>query len=114
MSRLILDSGTLEWCLPNHPKLMDCPKQVPKVGSTDHYTVLIHQPQSSSTSKNTKVCYVYASDKPGITGKIKSLIAKRQKRLKFVKDSQAYKEAHNAVQKECENCKKCFYDRKVA
>ena len=58
--------------------------------------------------------YVYASDKPWITGKIKSLIAKRQKLLKFGKDSPAYKEARNAVQKECENCKKCFYDRKVA
>ena len=58
--------------------------------------------------------YVYASDKPWITGKIKSLIAKRQKLLKFGKDSQMYKEARNAVQKECENCKKCFYDRKVA
>ena len=29
-------------------------------------------------------------------------------------DSPAYKEVSNAVQKECENCKKCFYDRKVA
>ena len=29
-------------------------------------------------------------------------------------DSPAHKEACNAVQKECENCKKCFYDRKVA
>ena len=54
------------------------------------------------------------SDKPWITGKIKSLIAKRQKLLKFGKDSPAYKEARNAVQKQCENCKKCFYDRKVA
>ena len=49
------DSGTLDWCLTNHQKLMDCPKQLPKLGSTDHYTVLIHPPQSSSTSKNTKI-----------------------------------------------------------
>ena len=49
------DSGTLDWCLTNHPKLMDCPKQLPKLGSTDHYTALIHTPQSSSTSKNTKI-----------------------------------------------------------
>ena len=49
------DSGTLDWCLTNHPKLMDCPKQLPKLGSTDHYTVLIQPPQSSSTSKNTKI-----------------------------------------------------------
>ena len=58
--------------------------------------------------------YVYASDKPWITGKIKSFIAKCRKLLKFGKDSPAYKEARNAVQKECENYKKCFYDRKVA
>ena len=61
-----------------------------------------------------KKTYVYASDKPWITGKIKSLIAKRQKLPNFGKDSPAYKEARNDVQKECENCKKCFYDRKVA
>ena len=57
--------------------------------------------------------YVYASDKPWITGKIKSLTAKHQKLVKVGKDSPAYKEACNTVQKECENCKKCFYDRKV-
>ena len=164
------DSGTLDRCLTKHPKLMDCPKQLPKLGSTDHYSVLIHPPKSSSTSKNTKIAvgrrhlrasrirdfsqwitqqswddvisttlvnekfdifintlkdvvdkflpiketYVYATDKPWITRKIKSLIAKRQKRLKFGKDSPAYKEARNAVQKERENSKKCFYDRKVA
>ena len=49
------DSGTLDWCLTNHQKLMDCPKQLPQLGSTDHYTGLIHPPQSSSTSKNTKI-----------------------------------------------------------
>lgn len=48
-----IDSGTLDWCLTNHPKLMDCPKRLPKLGSTDHYTFLIHPLQSSSTSKNT-------------------------------------------------------------
>ena len=58
--------------------------------------------------------YVYASDKPWITEKITSLIAKRQKLLKFGKNSPAYKEARSAVQKECDNCKKCFYDPKVA
>ena len=36
------------------------------------------------------------------------MIAKRQKLLKFGKDSPAYKEARNAVQKEWENCKKCL------
>ena len=50
------ESGTLDWCLTNHPKLIDCPKQLPKPGSTDHYTVLIHPPQSSSTSKHKNSC----------------------------------------------------------
>ena len=40
--------------------------------------------------------------------------SKHQKLLKFGKDSPAYKEARNAVQKECDICKKCFYDKKVA
>ena len=40
------DSGTFDWCLTNHPKLMDCPKQLPKLGSVDHDTLLIHPPQS--------------------------------------------------------------------
>ena len=40
--------------------------------------------------------------------------SKMSKTSKFGKDSPAYKEARNAVQKECENYKKCFYDRKVA
>ena len=48
-------SGTLDWCLTNHPELMDCPKQLPMLGSTDHYTVLIHPPQSFLTPKNTKI-----------------------------------------------------------
>ena len=47
--------------------------------------------------------YVYASDKPWITGKMKSMIAKHQKLLKFGKESPPYKEACNAVQLECEN-----------
>ena len=148
------DSGTIDCCLTNHLNLMDCPKPLPQLGSTDHYTVLIHPPQSSSTSKNKKIAArrrdlrasriqdfghwitqqswddvmnatlvnekldifintledavdeflliektcVYASDKPWITGKINSLIAKRQKLLKFGKDSPAYKEALNSTQ----------------
>ena len=60
-----------------------------------------------------KKTYVYASDKPWITGKIKSLIAKRQKLLKFGNDSPAHREARNAVQKECENCKSAFMTGKL-
>ena len=35
------DSGILDWCLTNSPKLMSAPKQLPKIGSSDHYCVLI-------------------------------------------------------------------------
>ena len=49
------DSGTLDWCLSNRPKLMASPKQLPKLGTTDHYSILIYPPQASATSKNTKI-----------------------------------------------------------
>ena len=38
------DSGNLDWCLSNRPKLMASPKQLPKLGTMDHYSVLIYPP----------------------------------------------------------------------
>ena len=49
------DSGILDWCLSNCPKLMASRKQLPKLGTTDHYSILIYPPQASATSKNTKI-----------------------------------------------------------
>ena len=49
------DSGTLDWCLSNRPKFMASPKQLPKLGTTDHYSILIYSSQASATSKNTKI-----------------------------------------------------------
>ena len=40
---LTRDTGTLDWCLTNLPKLMAPPKQLPKTGSSDHYCFLIKQ-----------------------------------------------------------------------
>ena len=40
---LTRDTGTLDWCLTNLPKLMALPKQLPKIGSSDHYCFLIKQ-----------------------------------------------------------------------
>ena len=38
---LKLDTGTLDWCLTNHPKLCPIPIQLPKIGSSDHYCALV-------------------------------------------------------------------------
>ena len=51
---LTRDTGTLDWCLTNRSKLMSSPEQLPKLGKSDHYSVLIHPAQSPTASKNTK------------------------------------------------------------
>ena len=38
---LTRDTGILDWCLTNKPTLFNSPKQLPKLGSSDHYTVSI-------------------------------------------------------------------------
>ena len=40
---LTRDTGTLDWCLTNLPKLKATPKKLPKIGSSDHYSFLIRQ-----------------------------------------------------------------------
>ena len=45
------DSGTLEWFLTNMPKLIGL-SQLPKVGATDHFTILA-RPVTSSLSSRT-------------------------------------------------------------
>ena len=49
---LTRDSGILDWCLTNRPKTMSEPKQLPKVGRSDHYCVLIQQ--TTNCSKHVK------------------------------------------------------------
>ena len=51
---LTKDTGTLDWCLTNRSKLMASPKQLPKLGKSDHYSVFIFPAQSPTVSKNTK------------------------------------------------------------
>lgn len=48
------DSGTLDWCLTNRPKLFSPPKQLTKIGTSDHNTVLI-LPRSESSEKPSSV-----------------------------------------------------------
>ena len=40
---LTRDTGTLDWCLTNNAKLLKVPKQIPKIGLSDHYGVLVQQ-----------------------------------------------------------------------
>ena len=35
------DTGILDWCLTNSPKVFSLPKQLPKIGASDHYSVLV-------------------------------------------------------------------------
>ena len=38
---LTRETGTLDWCLTNFPKTFSAPIQLPKLGSSDHYSVII-------------------------------------------------------------------------
>ena len=38
---LTRDTGTLDWCLTNRPKLFSSPLTLPKLGRSDHHTLLI-------------------------------------------------------------------------
>ena len=37
------DSGILDWCLTNKPRIMSLPKKLPKIGSSDHYCFVFTQ-----------------------------------------------------------------------
>ena len=50
---LTRDSGILDWCLTNKPKALCAPSQLPKLGSSDHYCVLIKQGLRGKTTKQT-------------------------------------------------------------
>ena len=51
---LTRNTGTLDWCLTNKPKLFRDPEQLPKIGRSDHYTVLIKPCESLSGHNNSK------------------------------------------------------------
>ena len=44
---LTLGSGTLDWCLTNSLKCISNPKQLPRIGRSDHYCVLVQQVPST-------------------------------------------------------------------
>lgn len=39
---LTRDTGTLDWCLTSTPKIFADPVQLPKIGTSDHFGVIIH------------------------------------------------------------------------
>ena len=51
---LTRDSGSLDWCLTNRPNLFHSPKQSPKLGTSDHYTLSTVPVNSSALVKNTQ------------------------------------------------------------
>ena len=51
---LTRDNGTLDWCLTNKPKLFRDPEQLPKIGRSDHYTVLIKPCESLPGHNHSK------------------------------------------------------------
>ena len=51
---LTRDTGTLDWCLTNKLKLFRDPEQLPKIGRSDHYTVLIKPCESLPGHNHSK------------------------------------------------------------
>ena len=51
---LTRDNGTLDWCLTNKPKLFRDPEQLPEIGRSDHYTVLIKPCESFPGHNHSK------------------------------------------------------------
>lgn len=52
---LTRDSRILDWCLTNKPKAFCAPSQLPKLGSSDHYCVLIKQgPRGQILSRQSR------------------------------------------------------------
>ena len=169
---LTRDSGILDWCLTNRPKLFSPVVQLPKIGRSDHFVVMISPcdvpPLAKERSKKvinkrdlrpsrlrdfgnwitqqrwegvlslTDVSDKYEffmklmleavekylpvrkiticnSDKPWVSSKFKQLVARRQRALGHLgKDSPQFKHLRNAVLEECRNCKRVFYNSKVA
>ena len=163
------DTGTLDWFLTNSPKAFPDPLQLPKIGTSDHYSLLIYQDLKSvgraskittirrdtrdsklrgfgqwitsfswqhlfSTESCTekfaifkdtmqdaldrylpkKSFRLHSTDKPWITPKIKSWIAKRQRFLaKFGKNSSLFRLWRNKVSSAIATCKRSFYVAKV-
>ena len=49
---LTRDTGILDWFLTNSPKWSDDPKQLPKIGTSDHHGVLVRQTKSRAKPTN--------------------------------------------------------------
>lgn len=49
---LTRETGILDWFLTNSTKLFDDPKQLPKIGTSDHFGVLVQQIKSRAKTTN--------------------------------------------------------------
>lgn len=61
---LTRDTGILDWCLTNRSDLFDSPKQLPKLGSSDYYTILIAPAVSSLLVKNVNKTTLKGDPRP--------------------------------------------------
>ena len=58
---LTRDTGILDWYLTNHPKLLNEPKQLPKLGSSDHYCVLVQKIHLASCRKDSPTFHMWCN-----------------------------------------------------
>ena len=58
---LTRDTGTLDWVLINKPSLFCPPSQLPKIGRSDHYAVLI-KPDTTHVNCKTEKKYIIRRD----------------------------------------------------
>ena len=111
------DTGILDWCLTNSPKVFSSPMQLPKIGASDHYSVLVAPViPSSRLSKLTMLC---RDTRPSCIrdfgGWITSFVWDDLWRClaKHRKDSPLFKLLHNKVQRLVKYAKRVFFDGKV-
>ena len=56
------DTGIIDWVLTNRPKIFFDLKQLPKLGTSDHYTVLVDPVPGDRSANLEKVPAVYKCD----------------------------------------------------
>ena len=167
---LTRDTGILDWLLTNRPSLTSDPVQLPKIGRSDHYCILVKrhvdkptlEPHKHTVTRRdmrpsrlrefgrwitshlwtefysahscqdkfeifqhtitdaldrfcpVQVSRIHRSDKPWMTSKIKSWIAKRQRMLgRFGSHSNGYRLWRNKVANAISTCKHSLYTNKV-
>ncbi|XP_048590485.1 uncharacterized protein LOC116620085 [Nematostella vectensis] len=136
---LTRDTGILDWCLTNQPKLPGKPVQLPKLGNSDHYCILIRQGPCRKPPKKTierrdmrdnrirefgrwltahswDELFLMTSGKEKFELFHSTLTEAFNKQRAFSrggKGSPAFHLWRNKVQRLIKSCKRTFYERKV-